>query len=227
MTLDSPSGVAENPSAATDGPLVVGLDISLTATGLAWSDGRTMTYGRDGLTNPRVHIQERGRLLMELALEIGTLAAHRTLGGPSMIPASNAKPVLAVAENIPTGGRTGADVQVERCYLWLAVINLLGRWGIPVLEVTPTQIKKYACGLGNANKREAVAGIKQWFPGWEVRKTGKRGNVLTTDDDNKADGVGAMAIGRDLLGAPVVELPARHRDVLKALELPPGVRLAT
>lgn len=209
----------------TSGPLVVGLDISLTATGLAWSDGQTMTHGRDGLTNPRVHIQERGRQLMDLALDLGSLALYRGLGASEPIGGPHPRPVLAVVENIPTGGRQGADVQVERCYLWLAVINLLWRCGIPALEVTPTQIKKYGCGLGSANKRETVAGIKQWFPAWEVRKTGKRGNVLTTDDDNKADAVGAMAIGRDLLGAPLVELPPKHRDVLKSLELPPGVRL--
>jgi Holliday junction resolvasome RuvABC endonuclease subunit len=97
---------------------------------------------------------------------------------------------------------------------------------IPVLVVPPNNLKQYACGMGSANKREVFAGMSEWFPGWELHKTGKRGNVLTSPDYDKADAVALMAIGCELLGEPLVELPAKHRKALDKLELPPGVRRA-
>lgn len=198
-------------------PLVVGGDISLTASGLAWPDGTVLTHGRDGLTNPRVHVQERGRALMELTVELGSLIATRAL--PGAVEATQ-WPVLVVVENLPT---TGANVQVERCYLWLSLVNFLGRCGVPVLEVAPSVVKKYACGLGNANKREVWAGVAEWFPQFEIHRVGKTGKVLTSPDFDRADAVTLMTIGCELLGEPLVELPAKHRKALDGLELPPGV----
>jgi len=79
--------------------------------------------------------------------------------------------------------------------------------------------------MGNANKREVIVGVREWFPQFEIRRTSKTGKILTTDDDNKADAVALVAMGMELLGQPLVELPAKHRKALDALELPPGVRL--
>jgi hypothetical protein len=43
---------------------------------------------------------------------------------------------------------------------------------------------------------------------------------LTGGDDNMCDAAWACAIGCDLLGRPIVEVPKVHRDVLAKLAIP-------
>src|SRR6185369_5410781 len=69
------------PGPTVSAPLVVGGDPSLTATALAWPDGRVITHGRAGLTNVRTPLQERGQAMMALVLELGHLIAG---GAPTL-----------------------------------------------------------------------------------------------------------------------------------------------
>lgn len=195
-------------------PHVVGGDLSLTASGLAWPDHHTDVAGAAGLTNPRTYVGDRSGLLELLAARIdGVIHSRNNLfGGP---------PRLVVLEDFPAGN---TRIDPERGYLWWQVVCLLSGYGIPVLPVPPNNLKQYACGMGNANKREVIAGVREYFPEWQIMKTSKTGKVLTTVDDNKADAVALVAIGCELLGEPLVELPAKHRKALDKLELPPGVR---
>jgi len=202
---------------ATTPPHVVGGDISLTASGLAWPDRHVMTYGVVGLANPRLPLGERAHGLEGLCRDL----ERRICGRGAQF--DNALPDLVVVEGLPSA-RTQVDP--ERCHLWWAVVFRLALAGVPVLDVPPATVKVYACGMGNANKREVIAGVQEWFPEWEINKTSKTGKVLTTVDDNKADAVALMAIGCELLGEPLVELPAKQRKALDKLELPPGVRRA-
>jgi hypothetical protein len=204
-------------------PLVVGGDPSLTATALAWPHGRVITHGRAGLTNVRTPLQERGQAMMALILELGHLIAG---GAPTLALDAWSEvswPRLVLLEDFPPG--TGMRIDPERGYVWWSLVNYLGRNGVPVLAVPPSNVKQYACGMGNANKREVIAGVREWFPQFEIRRTSKTGKILTTDDDNKADAVALVAMGMELLGQPLAELPGKHRRALDALELPPGVRL--
>lgn len=203
-------------------PLVVGGDPSLTATALAWPDGRVITHGRAGLTNVRTPLQERGQAMMGLTLELGHLIAGGGLTGALEALDGPLWPRLVLLEDFPAGN---TRIDPERGYLWWSLINYLGRNGVPVLAVPPSNVKQYACGMGNANKREVIAGVREWFPQFEIRRTSKTGKILTTDDDNKADAVALVAMGMELLGQPLAELPGKHRRALDALELPPGVRL--
>jgi len=199
-------------------PHVVGADVSLTATGLAWPDRHTMTHGAAGLTNPRTYVGDRAEGLDQLAEELYSHIIGRRATFEDWLPR------LVVLEDFPAGS---TRIDPERGYLWWRVVKLLtSMHQIPVLVVPPNNLKQYACGMGSANKREVFAGMSEWFPGWELHKTGKRGNVLTSPDYDKADAVALMAIGCELLGEPLVELPAKHRKALDKLELPPGVRRA-
>jgi len=199
-------------------PHVVGVDLSLTATGLAWPDHHTDSLGATGLTNPRMSLDERVSGLDALAERLYYAITGRRAIFDHWLPR------LVVIENLPTGGTAGGVVSTEKGYVWWRVVYLLTGLGIPVLDVSPATGKLYACGMGNANKREVIAGIQEFFPEWEIHKTSKAGKVLTTVDDNKADAVPLMALGCELLGEPLVELPAKHRKALDKLELPPGVR---
>jgi crossover junction endodeoxyribonuclease RuvC len=195
-------------------PHVVGGDISLTASAFAWPDRHTAVEGMAGLANPRTYVGVRAGLLGGLAARLDDVVHSRNIlyGGT---------PRLVVLEDFPTGS---TRIDPERGYLWWRLVERLDGDNVPVLVVPPSTVKLYACGMGNANKREVIAGVREWFSGWPIMKTGKRGNELTTVDDNKADAVVLMAIGCELLGEPLVELPAKHRKALDKLELPPGVR---
>jgi len=199
-------------------PHVVGGDISLTASAFAWPDRYTEVIGAAGLANPRTYVGERAQLLGGLAAGLDdAVTSRRNVFGYWL-------PRLVVLEDFPAGS---TRIDPERGYLWWRLIERLAvRDNIPVLPVPPTTLKLYACGMGNANKREVVAGVQEFFPDWPIMKTSKTGKVLTTVDDNKADAVVLMAIGCELLGEPLVELPAKHRKALDKLELPPGVRRA-
>jgi len=195
-------------------PDVGGLDLSLTATALAWPDGTVGTRGAAGLTNDRIAEAQRAAGLEDLAVTL----ANWVGSGP---PGATDPPRLVLVEALPSA-RTSVDP--ERCHVWWRVVHLLTVHGVPILVVQPSVVKLYACGMGNANKREVIAGIAEWFPAFEIHRTSKAGKVLTTYDDNKADAVALMALGCELLGEPLVELPAKHRKALDKLELPPGVR---
>ena len=200
-----------------DLPRVVGADTSLTATGLAWPHGEVITHGRAGLTAFTTDPGTRAHNLGDLAGELHA----RILNGPAGF--DGRLPQLVVLEGIPT---SGTKVDSERCYLWWRLVELLHETDTPVLVVPPTTLKLYATSFGSANKREVIAACNQLLPQWETRKTGKRGNVLDTPDDNKVDAVWLMAIGCHLLGHPLVAVTPYRERALEKLTLPPGIRMS-
>ena len=105
--------------------LVVGIDPSLSATGLAAADGATSTVGGDS----RVGDLRLARIADAVATAIA--GAH-----------------LVVIEDLPThakgAGFTGRAQGVVR----LALVNA----GVPYAAVIPSVLKKFATGSGNASK---------------------------------------------------------------------------
>ena len=196
-------------------PHVVGVDLSLTATGMAWPDGWTMTHGKAGLStiaDPATRVHALKDLVTELTLRI----VGRTYMGSGL-------PALVIMEGlIKRGGSAG--ISTEKAYVWWRLVEALNDAGLPVMEASVSTGKLYLTGHGDANKREMVDAVRKHFPEWEIRKTGAKGQPLKTDDENKADAVAFMALGCELLGRPLVDLPAVNRTALEKLTLPPGVR---
>jgi len=178
-------------------PRVVGLDVSLTSTGLAWPDNRSIAHGVKGLTDPKVPAVERGKGLLALARHLLTLVM------------GNGFPVLVLVEDFPPG-RTHFDP--ERGYLWWALVNGLTARGVPVLVVTPATLKKYATGRGNAGKAEVADALVRRLPGFE-----------TKGNSDQCDAAWLCAIGCALLGQPLTDVPQVNRDALKVLTLPEGI----
>lgn len=170
--------------------IVIGIDPSLTATGLAWSDGSTSTIKYPpGIT---------GDLrLMAIADAIEDLTVTPMVG-------HNAD--LAVIEDLPThahgAGITGMVQGVVRLHLI--------RDDIPYITVPAATLKKYATGRGNATKPDMRMEL--------YKRTG-----IDLKDDNQVDAWWLRALGHELLGAPVVDLPKTHTEALGKLTLPAGV----
>lgn len=108
------------------GPNVVGLDLSITATGIAWHDGSTYTVKAKQAGDSR---------LLAICHEIGIAVEGRSID-------------LVVIEDLPThamsAGITGMVHGATRSYLL--------RLRAPYVLVTPATLKKYATGRGNADK---------------------------------------------------------------------------
>ncbi|MEU7972181.1 hypothetical protein AB0B48_09065 [Micromonospora sp. NPDC049089] len=116
-------------------PRIVGLDLSITATGVAAHDGTTRTIkpGSNG-----------DRRLVEIRDCVGLV-----VGGAID---------LVVIEDLPTHAKAAGITGMVHG----AVRSALILWGIPYVLVTPASLKKYATGKGNSGKPEmAVAAFKR------------------------------------------------------------------
>lgn len=174
------------------GPRVVGVDLSLTATGIASTAGWCLKHGQPGLTDAKVPVAGRASRLTELARE---LLEH--IGTPDLVMIES--PALSRAR----GGT------FERGYVWWRVVRGLCEAGVPLAEVRANQLKQYATGSGNAVKGLVLVAVSRRWPQFE-----------TLGDDNMADAVVLAAMGADLLGAPLCPMPAKNREALEKLSRP-------
>jgi Holliday junction resolvasome RuvABC endonuclease subunit len=198
MTLFTPSAApvaagspGTDPAATGDGPNVVGLDLSLTGTGVASVDGTRLVRSTG----------HKGDTLVQ--------RAHRLAGLHAEITSALTGSIDLVAIEAPsTGHARGSSGSVhDRSGLWWLVVTDLVDWGVPVVEVPPATLKKYVTGKGNAQKPDVRMEIFKRY-GIDLR------------DDNEADAFALRALGLDLLGHPLAVMPAANRAALEKLPRP-------
>jgi len=171
---------------------VVGLDLSLTATGIADGSGvrtiKTNLRGCERLIFVRDHI------------------AHVVRDSWHYVPG----PPLVVIEDYAYHGRHAHSHQLGE--LGGVVRVALHEAAVPWVAVVPSTLKRYATGKGNAPKVQMVTSARERL-------------AYAGHDDNEADALWLRALGMDLLGAPLVDLPKTHRAALDKVALPEGVAL--
>ncbi len=171
---------------------VVGLDLSLTSTGVAsWSrrgvsTGRLKSEGHKGDSWTVRH-----QRLSDLVGKLSTL-----------IP----DPALVVIE-APSYGSVGGSSH-DRSGCWWMVYDFLYWQGCAVLPVEPTVLKKFATGTGKADKDAVLAAVVRRY--LDIDVTG----------NDQADAVALLDIGMHLIGKPLADLPALNRSVLDKISLP-------
>jgi Holliday junction resolvasome RuvABC endonuclease subunit len=185
-TLPTPA----TPAAAGHRPRVLGLDLSLTATGIAYPDGTTTTI--------KTRQKDGDRRLLEIAHAIRWAAGEGQ--GPM---GTDTPPTLAVLEDLPkhamAAGITGMVHGIARAVLLEA--------GVPYATVVPATLKAYATGKGSGDKTPmAMAAYK-------------RAGVEFVDD-NQCDAWWLRAAGLDWLGSPLFDLPKAQRDRLAKVRWP-------
>ena len=123
-------------------PKVLGLDLSLTCTGVA---------GRGWTDTIKPHTKMRGadRLLF-IRQQIVTTWTPGT--------------ALVAIEGPSYGSQAGQSGHHERAGLWWMVRCALRTHGIPVAVIPPASVKKYATGKGNASKADMVREVTRRFP---------------------------------------------------------------
>lgn len=185
-------------------PPVVGVDPSITGTGLAWPDGRSLAHGEKGITSvPKapavIDYPARGQRLLTLAWHLRDLV----LG--------TGYPHLVVIEGYELHSQASGGL-AERCWLWYALVNAFTNQNVPVLVVPPSKLKLYATGKGSGPKAGVIDATARRLPQFD-----------TGGNDNRCDAAWLCAIGCAMLGAPLVELPQANRAALDSLVLPDGV----
>jgi Holliday junction resolvasome RuvABC endonuclease subunit len=111
---------------------------------------------------------------------------------------------LLVIEDLPKNVRFGG---VDLGMVHGVVRTAIYEWGTPALFVPPGSLKSYAAGKGNASKTDIGHELIKRFD-------------VDIRDDNEADAFVLRAIGLDLLGHPLVKMPAAHRAPLAKLVMP-------
>lgn len=177
--------------------VVLGLDLSLTATGLAavWADGSfdTRTITTAG---------KRGDSLADRERRISHIAAD-VLGFAEMSGFT-----LAVVEGPSVMSKGGSNW--DRAGLWWRVIHTLGAPNYAV--AAPTTVKKWAAGKGNADKAAVAVGVARLWPSFECTS------------DNEADALALASMGAQRLGMALFPKRAHHSDALLKVEWPAFVR---
>jgi Holliday junction resolvasome RuvABC endonuclease subunit len=131
LTETPAAGLTPRPAAA-GAPLVIGLDLSLTSTGVALPDGTTYrikTRDKDG-DRRLLHIRD------SIREDIARYAPH-----------------LAVIEDLP---RHAMGAGVTAMVHGIVRAELLDA-GVPYAIVVPATLKAYACDHGRADKKQLAA----------------------------------------------------------------------
>lgn len=173
------------------GPTAVGLDLSLTASGICLPDGRTGLVGKAGITN--MAVREQMDVIKALAAAIiDQVLPHVDYDG------------VVVVEALDMGQSYGG--QIERTVLWWEVVDTLHQRGLRVATPTSGQVKKYATGNGNAKKGTVIEAVTRQWP-----------HLQHGGNDNRADAAAMYALGMALLGRPLSTLPKTHTSVVPAI----------
>jgi Holliday junction resolvasome RuvABC endonuclease subunit len=139
--------IRTQPAAITTGPIpnVLGLDLSLTSTGLA-GDGWT-----DTITHPPRHKRDDRTDYTHTRLADITTRLDDYLTGVT----------LAVIEDAAYGS---PDAGHQLAGLRWIIRHRLWRRGIAYALVPPTVLKMYTVDNGGASKEQMVAAVAAWFP---------------------------------------------------------------
>lgn len=169
---------------------VCGLDLSLTASGIASAAGWCELVGEDGITT--FDLPDRAAGLVRLGTRIVEFA--RTAD-------------LVVLER-PAAAKAYGGASERAGLFWLIVVRLRSL-DIAVAEVPPSVLKTYATGKGSGPKGAVIDAVARRWPGFD-----------TGGNDNLADAVVLAAMGADQYGCPLAEVPKTHRAALAKVTWP-------
>ena len=185
---------------------VIGLDLSLRATGLAVIDTDTgaITVSVVKTRAARVGTSEHARIawVVDRLDMLGHAIAEHAM--PHRPPWVN----LACIEG-PSFGSQGGQAH-ERAGLWWSTVGDIHRYGTAFAVIPPTTLKAYATGKGNADKILMMQAA--------MKRLGDRCPDLP--DDNACDALWLALAAAHRVGAPQVALPAAQVARLDAVSWP-------
>lgn len=176
-------------------PNVIGLDLSLTSTGLACTCGIHRIK-----SHPRLEVSRFSRFrLIQLGIN------HHVFG-TTEICGRGQRADLVVVEDLALSRTTGQHL--TRAGLWHIVMEHIDNESIPYAIVSPTSLKKYVTGRGNAGKDEVLAAAIRRWPDAPI------------NGNDEADAYALQAMGLDQLGHPPAPMPMVQREALAKVHWP-------
>lgn len=173
----------------------IGLDLSLTHTGLAAIDidtGQAFTHD----------VRSKGKKTDTTCQQVQRIDQ---LTEQIMTSVHACRPEVVVVESALFS--TTADTSAHRrAGLWWSVVGACVRAGYRVIEVAPSQVKKYATGKGNADKELMV---RRAHITWGE-------DVCPGNDDNRADALAMADLGVAGVGGTSALNPTAYRAELVA-----------
>lgn len=174
--------------------IVVGVDPSLTSTGIATIDTE------DRLVVPTSTIKSVGRKGDDWPTR-----RDRLTGIVRDVETHTRGADLVVVES-PSLGQARQGGTLDRAGLfWLLLDRLYGH-GMRVALVTPAGRAKYATGKGNAGKDSVLLAVARRYAHVDV------------EDNNQADSLVLALMGARALGVPVDEVPLSHRAAMGGVD---------
>ena len=174
----------------------LGIDPSLTETGVA------VMHWMGTLIEPRAVIGKAKS--KPSADDVGSRRDRFDVvfdGIDKVVHAAGLNVDIVVVEG-PSLGAPRQGGTFDRAGLWWLIVDKFLERGIPVLEVPPARLKKFATGKGTAAKADVAAGITRLWPDLEPR------------GDNEFDALGLSTIGSMVLGAAPRNARGYHRAVV-------------
>lgn len=200
--------------------IVVGLDLSITSTGVATvaydpTDGRHTVELQTITSAPAPKPRDaKGKL------EPQTLAdREQRLTRLRQAIVGQCRGADLVCVEGPSFGSNNSGTW-DRAGLWWLVVTGLARLEVPHVDVPPATVKKFACDKGNGGKADVAAGITRLWP-----------NEYPHGDD-QMDALTLASIGlvlsvprvtADTVGMPFRVLE-RHREAIAKVLLPASPR---
>lgn len=176
--------------------VIIGLDLSLTSTGLARINDGEVTLRRVQSKPPpaaRVTLASRSLRLRKIAGEVFDYCTGAD---------------LVVVEGPSYASDSGAAH--DRAGLWWLILARLTGQGYNVVEVPPTLVKQYATGKGNAPKDAVLAAVVRRYP------------HVNVDQNDVADALVLAAMGARFTRQPIDgDLPQTHTRALARVKWTP------
>jgi crossover junction endodeoxyribonuclease RuvC len=168
---------------------IVGIDLSLTGTGLASIvDGVPQTKAVVSKGEQADSLEQRFERQSYITNHILDFTlGYRVDGQRPEVPD------LVVIENL-FNSSTFAGSLIDRAGLWWRIVGSLLVWDVPVVHATPGQGKMFLTGAGNADKGAMAMYFSKIFPDWEP-STKKNAN-------DEADAGSLASIGWALVTPP-------------------------
>ena len=206
LVAQTSAEVVELPRPVSDTPAltrVVGIDLSLTATGIAaLTDGdHVPAVCLSGSTGSKdATLAQQSKRHSELVADIiGTVYGR----GEKFL-----RPAMVVIEGPSLGNPRNSDTSSwRRAGVWWQVVQTLVDDQVPVISVSPAALKKFATGKGNAAKTAVALAVQREWP------------TVILSDDNICDALGLAMIGAAKLGMDCgFRVTAARREVMNKVD---------
>jgi len=174
---------------------VVGLDPSLSNFGIAFAtlDLDTMKFTVDDLTVAQTEPEKDKKVRKQVRKNSEDLERARLLHRAAM-EAVQGEGVLMAFVEVPVGSQSArAMASYGVCLGVLAAVAET----LPIIQVTPTEVKLAGCGIKTATKDEMIEAMVAKYPGapWPMKTVKGVSTPISSKCEHLADAVAAIEAG--------------------------------